>query len=208
MARARRSNARYGKRPTTGPTLDPEGLLAGSKIEVVHGIVAEPNPTLISVAVSHRKSAYVRAAINAKADVLEWEYRYRRISPIAYAAGNTYLGIMGETYSAELCALPLEPSPHVSDDGTKAILRMERAMRVNAMRQDVVKALGKDAVAIIDDVLGGGETERAHRSLTQVAADGGITSNRHVRKFCQDFRKALEDLALHWGGTSWPRVTG
>jgi hypothetical protein len=206
MARARRSNAR--KRSTTGLTLEPEGLPAGGKIEVSHGVVPEPSATLLSIAISPGKSPYVRAAINAKADVLEWEYRYRRISPIAYAAGNTYLGIMGETYSAELRARPLEPSPHVSDDGTKAILRMERAMRLKEMRQDVVRAIGKDAVAIIDDVLGVEETERAHRSLTQVAIDRGITKKWLIAKFCKDFRKALEDLALHWGGTSWPMVTG
>jgi hypothetical protein len=50
MARARRSNAR--KRSTTGPTLEPEGLLAGSKIAVVHGLVSEPDPNLLSVAIS------------------------------------------------------------------------------------------------------------------------------------------------------------
>jgi hypothetical protein len=125
MARARQSNAR--KRSTTGPSLEPQGARA----------------TLMSVAISHGKSPYVRAAINAKADVLEWEYRYRRISPIAYAAGNTYHGILREAYSGELRAVSLEPSPHVSPDGWQGMLRMERAMRVNAVRQDAIKALGK-----------------------------------------------------------------
>jgi hypothetical protein len=37
-------------------------------------------------------------------------------------------------------ALPLEPSAHLSDDGWQGMLRMERAMRVNAMRQDITRA--------------------------------------------------------------------
>jgi hypothetical protein len=167
-------------------------------MEVTHGVVPEPSATLLSVAISHGKSPYVRAAINAKADVLEWEYRYRRISPIAYAAGNTYLGILREAYSSELRALPLEPSPHVSPDGWQGMLRMERAMRVNAVRQDAIKALGKEAVGIIEEVFGLGQAESAHLGLREIAAAKGLAHRDQVQ-FCRDFRRLSK---------TWPCIGG
>jgi hypothetical protein len=200
---------RYSRREadlSPGPELEPEGSRADGKIEVAHGDAREPSAQ-ISISAAKGKSGYAKVAVNARCDVLEREYRYNRISPLAYAAGNNYLAIMGEAYSAELRAraLPLEPSAHGGvDRGSKAIRRMERAMLVSKMRLGVTQTIGKDAVAIIDEVLGTGETEGAPRSLYQIAADRGFRSQHATKQFCREFRLALEDLAIHWGHVGWP----
>src|SRR5208283_1987594 len=74
-----------------GPELPREGRRAGGKIEIVHGQEIDPFfadgldlPSRWPPPGPHRQ----RVAINARTDVLEYEYERGRLTPTAYATGR------------------------------------------------------------------------------------------------------------------------
>ncbi len=155
---------------------------------VRHGVVADPNPSLLG-----RRQ---RAAINIKTDALEREYGQDRITPAAYGAARTYKAVLERSRrpvtGAGSWSFGSKVDQVISHE-LKILGMIEKAQNADAMLHDTAPAIGMRGQRVLELVL------LDEVSLTEVARRMTGSANRqHVIYYSQLFRDTVEALAEHW----------
>ena len=167
-----------------------QGKRAGGKIEIVHGHAEDPNRTLGDVAgqVGRRQQ---KVAINRRADALEFEYSYGRISEAAYAAGRTYQRVI-EASRMGCGGGSMEPSTGSSDHDMMISKRVDRSRTLVIWYKRIRSIVGQWQALIIDLAL----DERI--LLGEIAKRIGYRSKWGRAKISREFRDSLELIASEW----------
>ncbi len=192
-----------------GPELPRQGARAGGKIEIVHGLVPDPNRTL-DQRPGEVGSRMQRAAINARIDCLEIEFRAERISRAAYDAGRHIDAIFESAYGrhavaagfAERTSAALSP---VSLQ-TRLMGDMRAAARADALRADLRRICGARVAGIVELVIGecrpfryvaALDAARRTRSRSHLGT-GKRPYERLAAIVRNEFRTGLETVAVEW----------
>lgn len=182
-----------------GPDLPAQGPRAGGKIEIVHAVVDDPNPTLDpgQNTIGRRQQ---RVAINRKTDVLEIEHSYGRLSQGAYNAGLEYQRVLEIASGRRRGGISMEPASCVGDREIVILRALERAERAVAWQYEARRVLGEWAEGILEAILGKGLT------IGQVSEQAGFRSRYGRAEIGRTFREGLEDLAQHIERNGRPKI--
>lgn len=199
MAKHDRATAgRYGLARASSPgELPPEGRDPGRPhLEIVHGVVDDPNPTF--------RGERQRVAINKNTDALEREYKYGRISESAYRAGNVYGCVLEKSEGAATGGGQWMEGDRVDvvvAHELAIINGLDRAAASVHMLTDTAKVVGVLGQRVLGLVL------VKRMTLEQVCESISGRSDKLAKSFyAETFRQSLEALADHWSSpqSRWP----
>ena len=179
-----------------------EGKRAGGKIEVVHGVAPDPYFAKDGERRGRGKFEVLgqrqqRVAINRKADAIELELSYGRISQAAADAARAYQRVV-EAARQGCGGSGWEQGSGGGDHDAAIASRLDRAAVMVAWQDSIRRIVESPRPRMIDLAV----DDRL--SLAEIALRFGYVSRWGRAVVGQAFREALEQIAVEWERRGFP----